>query len=63
MTQKGKWRVKYFPILTSRVVSDTESCDEVLPYEELTTSYKYLVARSTNMCRLVEKQEKTISQL
>ena len=54
---------KHVTVLTSRVMSDTGSCDEELPYEELAISYKELVAKSTDKCQLLEKQDKIISQL
>ena len=41
---------KHVIVLTGRVMSDIDSCDEVLPYEELAASYNELIARSTDMC-------------
>jgi len=42
-------------------MSDTDSCDEIISYEDLAISYNELIARNTEMCQLVEEQEKTIS--
>jgi len=53
-------RVKAF---TGICISDSESCDEELTYEELTASYKDLYTRSTDVCNLLEKQKKTNSEL
>jgi len=39
---------KHVTALIGRVMSDTESCDGELNYEELASSYKELFARSTN---------------
>ena len=54
---------KHVTVLTGRVLSDTNSCDKVLSYEDLAFSFNELVARNSDMCQLVEKQEKTISHL
>jgi len=44
-------------------MSESESCDGELSYEELAGSYKDLYSRSEEVCKLLEKQKKTISQL
>jgi len=54
---------KLVKALTGRCISDSESCDEELAYEELAASYKDLYTRSIEICNLLEKQEKTISEL
>ena len=54
---------KHVTALTGKCMSDTKSCDEELTYEELAASYKELYTRSTEVCKLLEKQKKTISQL
>lgn len=48
--------------LTGRYMSDTESCDEDLTYEELAVSYKDLYSKTKEVCRLLDKQKKVISQ-
>ena len=54
---------KHVTALTGRVMLDIESCDEELSYEELVVSYVELVARSTNISQMLEKQENIINQL
>lgn len=49
--------------LTGIYMSDAESCDKELTYEELDISYKELYTKSEDICKLLEKQKKTISQL
>jgi len=49
--------------LTGIYMYDDESGDEELTYDELATSYKELYTKSEDMCKLIEKQKKTISQL
>lgn len=44
-------------------MSDDESSDEELSYEELVISYKDPYTKSINICKVVEKQKKIISQL
>jgi len=44
-------------------MSDAESGDEELTYEELATSYQELYIKSEDMCKFLEKQKKTINQL
>jgi len=58
-----KESAKHVNALTSICMSDTKSCDEELTYEELAESYKDLYTRSEEICRLLEKQKKYISQL
>jgi len=40
---------KHFTTLTGRVLSDTESYDEELSYDELAISYNELIAKNTHM--------------
>ncbi|MCH79564.1 gag-protease polyprotein [Trifolium medium] len=49
--------------LTSVCTSDTESCDEDVSYEELATTYKELLKRSTEVCKALEKQKKINGQM
>lgn len=49
--------------LTGVYMSDDESGDEELSYEELVISYKDPYTKSINICKVVEKQKKIISQL
>jgi len=49
--------------LTGVYTSDVESGDKELTYEELVISYKKLYTKSEDICKLLEKQKKTISQL
>ena len=49
--------------LSGSCISDSESCDEELAYEELAASYKDLYTRSTYVCNLLEKHKKSISEL
>ncbi|PNX54502.1 gag-protease polyprotein, partial [Trifolium pratense] len=49
--------------LTGIYTSETESCDEELSYDELAESYRELCLRSEEVCRALEKQKETISQL
>ncbi|MCI27351.1 gag-pol polyprotein, partial [Trifolium medium] len=44
-------------------MSDTDSYDEELSYDELAASYKELCIRSEEVCRTLEKQKKIIAQL
>jgi len=44
-------------------MSNDKSGDEELTYEELVISYKYLYTKSEDICKLLEKQKKTICQL
>ncbi|CAJ2633234.1 uncharacterized protein LOC123890825 [Trifolium pratense] len=54
---------KHINALTGVCTSDNESCDEELTYEELADSYKELCLKSEEVCRILEKQKKTIAQL
>ena len=49
--------------LTSRVFSDTESCDEELAYDDLATSYKDLYVRSAEICKMLWEQKKINNKL
>jgi len=53
---------KHVTALSCRVMSDTESYDEELSYDELAISYNELIVRNTNMSQMLEKQEDIISQ-
>ena len=54
---------KHVTTLTGRVMSDTESYDKELSYDELAISYNELIAKITDMSHMLEKQEDIISQL
>jgi len=56
-------RAKNATALTGVYVSDAESGDEELTYEELVISYKKLYTKSEDICKMFEKQKKIISQL
>ncbi|MCI21247.1 gag-protease polyprotein, partial [Trifolium medium] len=49
--------------LTGICMSDVESCDEEITYDELAASYKDLCIRSEEVCKTLEKQKKIISEL
>jgi hypothetical protein len=44
-------------------MSDTESCEEEMTYDELAMSYYDLIARNTDLTQRVEKQVLVIAQL
>jgi len=44
-------------------MSDTESYDEELSYDELVVSYNELIAKNVDISQMLEKQEDIISQL
>jgi chromosome segregation ATPase len=48
---------------TGRYEYDEDSCDEEVTYEELLTSYIELYAKDEEICKILEKQKKTINQL
>jgi len=54
---------KHVIALTGRIMSDTESYDEELSYDELVISYNELIAKIADMSQVLEKQEDIISQL
>jgi len=54
---------KHLTTLTGRIMSDTESYDEELSYDELVISYNELIAKNADMSQMLEKQENIISQL
>ena len=54
---------KRVTVLTGRFLSDTESCDEELVYDELATSYKNLYVRSAEICKMLGEQKKINNQL
>ena len=55
--------IKHVIAMTGRVLSDTESCDEELAYDELAASYKGFYVRSVEICKMLEEQKKINSQL
>ena len=44
-------------------MSDTESCEEEMCYDELAISYYDLIAKNTELTQRVEEQVKEIAQL
>jgi len=49
--------------LTGRIMSDTESCEEEMTYNELAISYYDLMAKNIELTEKVEEQVKEIAQL
>jgi len=49
--------------LTSRIMSDTESCEEEMTYDELVVSYYDLIAKNAKLTQRVEEQVKEIALL
>jgi hypothetical protein len=49
--------------LTGRIMSDTESCEKEMTYDELYISYYDLMAKNTELTQKVEEQVKEIAQL
>jgi len=49
--------------LTGRILSDTESCEEEMSYDELSISYYDLIAKNADLTQRVEEQVKEIAQL
>jgi len=49
--------------LTGRIMSDTESCEEEMSYEELAMSYYDLTTKNVKLTQKVEQQVKEIAQL
>ena len=60
---EGKESVKHVAVLTSRISSDNESCDEDLAYDELIVSHKKLNDRNTDTCKQLEEQKNITNQL
>lgn len=54
---------KHVTAMTGKIMSDTESYDEELSYEELAVSYNDLIVKNTDTSQMLEKQEDTISKL
>ncbi|MCI32837.1 gag-pol polyprotein, partial [Trifolium medium] len=54
---------KHVTALTGICMSDAESYDEELTYDELPDSYKELCLKSEEVCRTLGKQKKIIAQL
>jgi hypothetical protein len=50
-------------VLTGRVMSDTESCEEEMSYDEIDISYYDLMAKNNKLTLKVEEQAKEIAQL
>ena len=48
--------INHVSALTGRIMSDTESCEEEMSYDELAMSYFDLLARNTYLTHRVEKQ-------
>jgi len=48
----------YVSALTGRFMSDAESCEEEMSYEELAMSYYDLTAKNVELTQKVEKQVK-----
>lgn len=42
-------------VLTGRIISDTDSCEEEMTYDELAMSYYDLIAKNTELTQRVEK--------
>jgi predicted regulator of Ras-like GTPase activity (Roadblock/LC7/MglB family) len=49
--------------LTGRIMSDTESSEEEMTYDELAMSYCDLISKNTELTQRVEKQVIVIAQL
>ncbi|MCI62321.1 gag-pol polyprotein, partial [Trifolium medium] len=54
---------KHITALTGICMSDAESCDEEISYDDLAASYKELCIRSEKVCKTLEKQKKITAQL
>jgi hypothetical protein len=54
---------KHTSAFAGRVMSDTESYDEELSYDELAISYHELIAKNLDLDEMIEIQGKIISQL
>ncbi|KAK2430380.1 hypothetical protein QL285_024221 [Trifolium repens] len=55
--------VEHIAAFTGRYESDEDSCDEDITFDELASTYKELLTRYEEMCRILEKQKKTINRL
>jgi hypothetical protein len=56
--------VKHVTALTGLHISDTESDnDGVMSYDDLVATYKDLLIEHNEVCRVLDKQKKTIGQL
>ena len=55
--------VNHVSALTGRIISDTESCEEEMTYDELAISYYDLIAKNTELTQRVEEYVIEISQL
>jgi hypothetical protein len=54
---------RYVTALNSVCISYTDSCDEDVTYDELAASYKDLLTRYEEACRILKKQKKAINKL
>jgi hypothetical protein len=54
---------KHINALTGICMSDAESCDEDLTYEELLAASKELYEKDLEICKVLKKQKKTINKL
>jgi hypothetical protein len=54
---------KHVTALTGVCTSDVESDDGILSYEDLLATYKELYEKDLEICKTLQKQKKTISQL
>lgn len=54
---------KHATAMTGKIMSDIESYDEELSYEELAVSYNDLIVKNTDTSQMLEKQKDTISKL
>ena len=55
--------VNHVSTLTGRIMSNTESCEEEMSYDELVISYYDLTAKNVELTQKVEEQVKEIAQL
>ncbi|KAK2351719.1 hypothetical protein QL285_096927 [Trifolium repens] len=55
--------VEHITAFTGRYESDEDSCDEDITFDELASTYKELLTRYEEMCRILEKRKKTINRL
>jgi hypothetical protein len=61
--RKGEPDVEHIAAFTGRYESDEDSCNEDITFDELASTYKELLTRYEEMCRILEKQKKTINRL
>src|SRR4051812_8566176 len=63
MNKNKEYTAQYVTSLTSACESDDGYSEDVLTFDELATSYKELYAKSTEVCKQVEKQKRLIKEL